>query len=559
MNLFKLKIKSKSKYMLSRFSLVLLAFVLTVSFASAQDPEIKEIKEARHLIEVDQTGKAITLLDQATKANPTVAALWYHLGIAQLKNKQKDLAAKSFDKGISLDPKEPLNYVGRGHLNMFENNAQKAQLDFDQALSLTKSKNVPVLRAVSEAYLVDSKLAAKAVTLLNKAKSIDDHDPLTFVVLGDALLAQNNGGGAVSNYERAASLDNKLALPHYKIGLVYLRSRNFTSAQEAFTKAIQIDPGYTLAYKEQGELYYQLKDGPNAVKAYEKYLSLTEKPEEGQLRYAFFLFMAKDFEKAKGIFKGLMTKPDVSLTAKRFYAYSATEAGDTLEAGPAFDQYFAAAKPEEVEAADYTAYAKLLQRMGKDSLALIQYEKSIAKEGKQPDLIQGMGETYFKTKKYPEAIKAYEMLATLKPKLSSKDLHNLGRAYYITEAYEKADTTYQKLIELQPTMTVGYAWLARSKAAQDSTSEAGLAKPYYEKVIEVAAANPDKGKADVIMAYEYLGYYYYLKNDEAASTANWKKLLEIDPYNVKATEFMNAMKANKAAAKNAAQKPKPKK
>jgi tetratricopeptide (TPR) repeat protein len=544
--------------MLSRFSLVLLAFVLTVTFASAQDQEVKEIKEARHLIEVDQTGKAITLLDQATKTNPAVPALWYHLGMAQLKAKQRDLAAKSFDKGIALDPKEPLNYVGRGNISMLENNAQKAQLDFDQALSLTKSKNVPVLRAVSEAYLIDSKLAAKAVTLLNKAKSIDDHDPLTFVVLGDALLAQNNGGGAVSAYERAAGLDNKLALPHYKIGLVYLRSRNYPSAQEAFTKAIQIDPGYTLAYKEQGELYYQLKDGVNAAKSYEKYLSLTENPAEGQLRYAFFLFMAKDFEKAKGIFKELTKKPDVSITALRYYAHAATEAGDTVEAGPAFEQYFAKAKPEEVEAADYTTYAKLLQRMGKDSLALVQFEKSIAKEGKQPDIIQGMGETYFKTKRYPEAIKAYETLATLKPKLSSKDLHNLGRAYYITEAYQKADTTYQKLIELQPTMTVGYSWLARSKAAQDSTSEAGLAKPYYEKVIEVGSLTPDKSKNDLILAYEYLGYYYYLKNDEAASTAQWKKLLEIDPYNVKATEFMNALKANKAAAK-AAQKPKPKK
>ena len=247
--------KSKSMDILRRSSFTLLAvgcFVaLTTNIAFAQ---AQEIKEAQHLIEIDQTGKAIPVLEQATKTYPDNAALWYHLGIAQLKKGQRDLAAKSFDKGISLNPKEPLNYVGRGRLSMLENNAQKAQLDFDEALKMTKSKDVGVLRAVSEALMVDPKNAAKAVTYLNKAKGIDDHDPYTQIVLGDVLLAQNNGGGAVSAYERAASLDPKMALPHYKIGLVYLRSRNYPSAQEAFAKAIQIDPNYTLAYKEQGEL-----------------------------------------------------------------------------------------------------------------------------------------------------------------------------------------------------------------------------------------------------------------------------------------------------------------
>ena len=258
------------------------------------------------MIEVDQTEKAINVLSNATKTYPTNSIVWYHLAMAQIKNGQRDLAANSLDKGISLDNKEPMNYVGRGYLSMLENNAQKAQLDFDQALSMSKSKNVSVLRGISEAYLVDSKLAAKAVELTTKAKSIDDHDPQTLVVLGDVYLAQNNGGLAVTNYERAAALDNKLALPHYKIGLVYLRSRNFTSAQEAFTKAIEIDPGYTLAYKELGELYYQMKKGEKAVKAYETYLSLTDKPEIGKLRYAFFLFMAKDFAKANELFRDLI-------------------------------------------------------------------------------------------------------------------------------------------------------------------------------------------------------------------------------------------------------------
>lgn len=532
--------KSKSMDMLSRFSFVLVAIGLTSQFASAQD---QEIKDAKRSIELDQIGKAVTTLDQATKTYPAVAALWYHLGIAQAKNGQRDLAAKSFDKGISLDAKEPLNYVGRGYLAMFENNAQKAQMDFDQALSMTKSKNAPVLRAVSEAILVDPKQAAKAVTWLNKAKSIDDHDPYTFVTLGDALLAQNNGGGAVSSYERAASLDSKIALPHYKIGLVYLRSRNYPSAQEAFSKAIQIDPGYTLAYKEQGELFYQMKDGPGAAKAYEKYMSLTEKPDAAKLRYAFFLVMAKDFPKANSIFKELIDKGNMSNTALRFYANSLYESGDLEQAGKVYEQYFTKGDTSEIEAADYSIYARILQKQNLDSLALIQFEKSIAIEGRQPEVIQGMGETYFKTKKYQEAVTTYEKLQTLKPKLSSQDLYTLGRSYYLTEQYQKADTTFKKLTELQPNMTVGFLWLARTNSNLDPESTEGLAKPHYEKLIEKALPTPDKNRNDLLEAYSYLGYYYLLKDDAANSKLYWQKVLAIDPNDVKALEFMKATKA----------------
>ena len=39
---------------------------------------------------------------------------------------------------------------------MLENNPFKAKLDFDKALSMTKSKNVTVLKAIANAYLVNS-------------------------------------------------------------------------------------------------------------------------------------------------------------------------------------------------------------------------------------------------------------------------------------------------------------------------------------------------------------------------------------------------------------------
>ena len=94
-----------------------------------------------------------------------------------------------------------------------------------------------------------------------------------------------------------------------------------------------------------------------------------------------------------------------------------------------------------------------------------------------------------------------------------------------------------------------------SKASLDPETEQGLAKPYYEKLIEVALPNGDKNKNELVEAYQYLGYYYYLKNDATNATANYQKVLALDPNDVKANEFMKAIQAAKQAAKSGA-KPK---
>jgi tetratricopeptide (TPR) repeat protein len=533
--------KNKIFDIIGRFWFVLLilffCIVLSIRFVSGQS---LEIKDSKRLMEVDQPEKAISLLTQATKTYPNVGIVWYYLGMAQINNGQRDFASNSFDKGISIDAKEPLNYVGRGYLSMLENNAAKAQLDFDHALSLSKSKNVPVLCGIAEAYLVDDKSITRALELLTRAKVLDDHNPLTFTGLGDAYLAQNNGGQAVTNYERAASLDAKIALPHYKIGLVYLRSRNFSSAQESFNKAIEIDPGYTLAYKELGELFYQMKNGVEAVKAYEKYLSLTEKGETGRLRYAFFLFMAKDFKKANEVFQGLSQDKNVSPITLRFYAFSLYEAAAYRESRNVFERYFASSPPSEVEANDYATYAKLLLKQNEDSLAIIQLQKSLALDGKQTEIMQSLAEALFKSKRYPEAIDVYKKLMVLRPRALSQDYYTLGRALYFNNQFGEADSVFLKLIELQPNMTVGYLWEARTKSNLDPESVNGLAKPYYEKLIEKASTTPEKSKNDLLEAYSYLGYYHLLKEEPLVSKSYWKKVLELDPADAKAKEALKA-------------------
>lgn len=523
--------------MKSRFGLACLVaaglLVGRTEFAVAQD---KEIAEAKHLVEIDQSKKALDVLTKAASTYPTSPAVFYNLGLVQLKLNKRQEALQSFDKGIAADPKDALNLAGKGHLAMLENNAAKAKLDFDKALSMTKSKNVEVMQAVARGYLVDPKKANETITLLNTAKSRDDHNPETMILLGDAYLQLNDGGKAVSAYENAASLDPKNALAHYKVGRVYLRSRNYDAAQESFSKAISIDPNYALAYKEQGELYYQMSKGSEAVAAYEKFISLTESPEKYQSKLAFYYLMARDFKKANDIFKQLVAKDSTNAMILKYYGVSQLESKDSVGARATFEQYLAKQKPELIEAADYNYYGRVLTKLKEDSLAMLAFEKSIAIEPKQPNIHEQMAQTYFGMRKFPEAVQAYRKLFQYR-KPSSQDLYNLGRAQYSAEDYEKADSTFAALAKLQPNMTIVDMWAARSKAAQDSTSENGLAKPYYEKLIEKVSAAPSKSKNDNAMlteAYLYLGYYNYLKGQNSTAKEFYQKVLAIDPANEKA-------------------------
>jgi tetratricopeptide (TPR) repeat protein len=519
--------------------IVLVFLTIIVRFAYSQTPEIDQ---AKYFTQIDQIGKAENTLKQAIAAHPEDARLWYFLGRVQIKKGEYKEAEVSFQKGIEVNDKEALNLVGKGHLRLVENNIAEAKKFFDQALALSKSKNVIVLKCISEAYLTQAAYANDAMALLQKAKANNANDNEILILLGDAHLLQNNGGLAVTSYENAELLNPKDATPEYKIGLVYLRSRNTEAAGIALNKAIQIDPSYTLAYKELGELYYMEKKADKAVDAYEHYLALTEKPELGKLRYAFFLFMAKDFQKANEVFKELIQKPEVNPITLRFYAVSLFEVGDYQQSKIVFDQYFIKSPQAEIEATDYTYYGKLLLKQGEDSLAVESFRKSVVLEKNQPDVLQLAGETLFKSKRYPEAIEAYSQLMAIRQKPVSQDYFSIGRAYYFTKQYEKADATFQKLTELQPNMTVGYLWQARAKSNLDPESENGLAKAYYEKVIEKASTNPEKGKSDLIEAYSYLGYYHFIKNELQVSKTCWEKVLALNPSDAKAAEAIRAIK-----------------
>ena len=536
----------KSNGFISLVTMLLL--VLPTILTLGQSPEVRK---AFRLIDIEQPSKGIAALEQLVSANPTNTNYLYYLGLAQLRTGAKDKAAKSFEKGLNTNEKDALNYAGKGYLKLLEKNPAEAKVLLDKALAISKSKDANVLKAVAEAYLTDTKYLLDALNLLNKAKTINPTDPEIHLLLGDAYLIQNSqqGGEAVSSYERAAKADPKLAKPHHKIGKIFQRAKNNEASIEHFTKAITVDPEYAPAYKDLGEIYYLQSSFDKAVEAYEKYLAITENPAQAKYQYAFFLFMAKKYDKANEIFKEVVTSPNVLPVAKRYYAYSLTVQKKTDEARKVFEDYFKSVKPEEIQAMDYSYYGKLLLEQKADSLANESFAKSLALDSLQPDILQLQGDTYYKRKKYPQAIQAYKNLMAIRKTPLAQDLFAIGKAYYFNEQYAEADSAFTKLSERMPEMTVGYLWAGKARQYIDSTGTRGLSKPMYEKVVEKSAANPEKYKKDLIEAYDYLGTYaLQITNDVELAKSYFEKILALDPNYARAKEFMKEL--NKPAPSN---------
>ena len=81
---------------------------------------------------------------------------------------------------------------------------------------------------------------------------------------------------------------------------------------------------------------------------------------------------------------------------------------------------------------------------------------------------------------------------------------------------------------------------------KDPEAKEGLAKPHYEKYIELskeAGAEPDKFKQGLVEAYGYLGVYAFQKGDKAGALGYFQQVLTLDPENKGAKNNIEALTA----------------
>lgn len=475
-------------------------------------------------------------------AKPTDAELLYYMGENFYASERLDSASAYYEKGISVNPSYALNYVGRGKVALA--NGQDYAASFARAKELGGPKNAEVFIEIAEAFIENEKNMPAAFEALNIAEKLEPKNIRIYLMKGDAqLLLDNDGSAAISFYDKAAEIDPNSPKPNVQIGSLYEKTRNYEQAFVEYESAIKKDSTYAPSYRQLGFLYYQYGKYQQAQSYYEKYVKMTGNLPSAKTTYCKFLFLAKKYNEAINCFNEVIAFDNSLNVINRLLAYSYFETKQCDQALIYIQKFFDTQKTAKnpILAQDYAYYGKILACTGKDSLAIIEYKKALAMDSTTLDTYTDVANSYKKISKFDDAAGSLSKKIRLSKEPSINDLFALGQIYYSKgagvadsvekyNAFQAADSIFIIVTEKMPTQIIGHVFRARANAGIDPKTVTGLAKPYYEKVIELGAADPAKNKSFLIEAYYYLGYYHYnVSKDKASALSNVNSVMAIEP------------------------------
>ena len=449
------------------------------------------------------------------------------------------------------------------------------------------------LAKLAESYVrgaeVDTSLA---LPLIREAISLDSKNSDVYLIAGDIVILNNDASRAIYYYNMAQMADPKSPTANMKIGYIYVKGRALQAAMPYFEEAIQLDENYAPAYRELGQLYQMAGRYAQSKENFEKYLSLTAGNIPAKIRYVNALFYARDFEgvieNVEEIFKvdrsrtymnriaGYSsfdkTPPDYDqalsymetlfsslaadrliprdyqymvriLTKKNADAAGLAEEAATLKAEINRDRARVATAPaterEAINAAIATKTAKadsldaVVLAANKDfDRAFDYYLKYVEANDNQADraLLQEITAAYNSVRNYASVAKTLSM--SLGPLPESRDGYmTVGRMFYNGDQYQSADSVFNLVIQASPDYVPAHLWVARTYSRLDPEANLGLAKPKFDKLVEVAQRDSANYTAELAEGLTFLGYYYMSAQNYAQARAHYNRLAEVDPNN----------------------------
>ncbi len=541
-----------------RFSL-LVAVVVLSNVVSAQT-----LEQGKKFLYYQRYVSAKETLQKVVAANPNNIEAIYWLGQTLLKMKDSAAATDVYQKALTSNGTAPLLLAGIGEIELREGKNADARARFDQAILLTKGKDVSILNAVALAN-VDAAGGDPVYALekLNQATQVKNFkSPETYIIMGDAYRKQIDGGGAVTSYQKALTVDPQYAEAKFKIGMVYLTQNNKDYFLPAFADALQLDPNYAPAYY-QLYFYWYSRDINKAKDYFEKYVAVADNTPSNEYDRASIKFASHDNDGAIAMSNATLAKLGADAPPKyyRLISHAYLMKGDSVNAKNYIDQYFAKQKPEDFEADDYSYRARVVAKVpGTDSTEAFKdfqlaVDKDTSIENKSKVLKEASELAKNTHNKAYSAQFAGELYALNKNPVNT-DLYNWGMANYQAGNFKTADSIFCGLyIPKYPTEIYGYLWCARSKRAlDDSINTAGLAIDAYAKLGAVARAMDSTAKAtgsadstkyrpQAREAFFILASYYNdIKKDKQTAIYYLEQVLVVDPTNTTASKYIEILK-----------------
>lgn len=538
-------------------------FLSTAVFAQTTNDALKSI-------DAEQYQKAKLLLQKLTVTDPSHDDNFFYLGWIYMTQEYPDSAKAAFNKGIAADPKSALNYVGLGVIARSDKDDVNMLADFDKAISLAGKDDKPFIY-IAKAYLTGNDPKADlALATLAKAAKPGAKDPDYFLAMGDAYHAKLDNNNAYSNYSQAQTLDPKNPHIDVVIGSLWKQANNYDGAIEQFQKALAKDPNYGPAYRELAETDLKLalsdpKLASEKIKEgtanYKKYLDLTDRSLESQMRYADFLIQSGDYQTLAQVAGELATSGKSNLRVYRYLGYAGYENKNYQAGLDAINKWITEADQKRLIPRDYLYLGRLQIKTGQDSLGVLNLQHAVAMDSTFTDVYSEIAALHYSKKQYVLAGDAYKKYTETSHHVKLTDYFREGMSYYYgysdqyyqTDGKQKADSTLltkadsafsyvqQKTMAKPVADVILYRARIKDLEETDRNNIRGLAKPFYEQYVTLetaATATDERTKKNVSEAYAYLGaYYQFTEKDEAKATESFDKAREAYPDNKQAKAY----------------------
>ncbi|HLP73861.1 MAG TPA: tetratricopeptide repeat protein [Bacteroidales bacterium] len=445
-----------------------------------------------------------------------------------------------------------------------------------------------ILAKIAESYIdqMEQKVdSAKALPLIREAIKISPSRDV-YLIAGDIYILKNEGSKAIQQYNLAQSADPTSPTAAMKIGNIYFKGRAIQPAISAYEEAIQLNENFAPAYRELGQVYLAAQRFEQAKTYFDKYLQLTGGNIPAQIRYVNALFYAKDYE---GVIKNVeeIFKKDQSKTyMNRIAGYSAYEKNppDYNLALSYMERLFKTVAPDRILWKDYLYLARILVKKNADfgkmsdelektsqqlekekgrlsaaskadkekikagmtdlqnkitdlqsrisaanaeiDRAFVAYNKILEFRPGDKAILNEMGNQYYLFKRYSDAAKIYGRL--LDPSKDNLDeLMRIGRTYYTGENYKAADSVFTAVTKSHPDYVPAYLWIANTYSKMDPDSKQGLAKPKFERVLQVAQKDSVANASAMADAITYLGYYHMVNDNLQKAKEYYSRMVNL--------------------------------
>lgn len=503
---------------------------------------------------------AIDVFRKMLEVNPNNIEASYWLGQAYLDMDEimsARLAAtkEHYTKAVQASNNAPLLQAGMGHIYLLEGKADEARLQFESALTLTRTKkgNDPAIvhalgRAFDDAKKPDYPYA---IRLMEESIDKDGKTPEMLVVIGNLYRKANPGEGgsdAYKAYMKALSIDGSFVPALFRLAKMAENRSDKEQFLQYLNEAVTKNSRFTKGYYELFYYYFYRQKYPEAEEQLKKYIEskMAETEVSDQYLYAQLCWAKKDFEcavaKGESVVTALgdNTKPKVyRLLADAYFSKN-----DFANAKKYSDLFFQKKNPDDYISYDHKLRADILSRTGGTQDEIFSnYMLGAELDTTLADRIEFLkkGAAYFKQLKVRDREAAFvEKIIALKPKPSINDYFDLTTAYYFSNNYAQAQEAARQMSEKFPDQVFGYEWYFNSAVAiynatdslrRDSVSNA-LTAPAATKLYEFSQTDTFKFKKQYISSVRFLaGYYINVMKDKQKSVEFFKMWQSADPGN----------------------------